>query len=288
MAAFRSFVARRGCPAKVFTDNGSNFLGAHAELKEIITLLRSEHSECTVTTWAARRDIEWHFSPARAPHFGGLWEAAVRQMKILLKKTVGSTALTYEELSTLLTEAEAILNSRPLVPLDSLDDDGIAPLTPGHFLTGGPLSALPALPDQTTKLSLLKGWNRVQRITNDLWKRWKAEYLTQLQRRSKWERPEREMKVNDIVILKDASSFQRIWPMARVTKVYPGDDGHVRVVDMLTNGKTFRRPITRLVPILEDEMELTSSRGENVRVSEASVTDNKLQVQQPEGVTLND
>lgn len=106
-------------------------------------------------------------------------------------------------------------------------------------------------------------------MTHDLWSRWKTEYLVQLQRRSKWQQPEREIQVNDIVIMKDASSFLRTWPMARVTKVYLGSDGHVRVVDVFTQDKTFRRPITRLVPLLEGEVEQTPSRGENVRVSEA-------------------
>ena len=63
------------------------------------------------------------------------------------------------------------MNSRPLVPIDSLPDDGVSLLTPGHFLTGAPLVALPSLPDETTKLTLLRRWNLVQRLTGELWRR---------------------------------------------------------------------------------------------------------------------
>lgn len=267
LAALSRFACRRGRPADVYSDNGTNFRGAQAELKELYDLLRTENSQATVTREAANMGINWHFSPARAPHFGGLWEAAVKAMKMLIRKTVGDRALTYEELTTLVTQAEAILNSRPLVRLDSTADDGVAPLTSGHFLTGGPLYALPTRPDLTSELPLLRNWNLVQRMVHDLWTRWKEEYLVYLQRRSKWLQPGREMCVGDVVLMKDASAFQRTWPLARVTKVYPGKDGHTRVVDVFTQGKTFRRPITRLALLLEEEIE-PPSRGENVRADD--------------------
>ena len=105
--------------------------------------MRSNNFKECITNWAAPKDICWSFTPSRAPHFGGLWEAAVKSMKVLLRKTVGECKLKFDELTTLLTEAEAIMNSCPLVPIDSLPDDGVSLLTPGHFLTGAPLVALP-------------------------------------------------------------------------------------------------------------------------------------------------
>uniref|UniRef100_A0A1X7U2K7 Peptidase aspartic putative domain-containing protein n=1 Tax=Amphimedon queenslandica TaxID=400682 RepID=A0A1X7U2K7_AMPQE len=82
------------------------------------------------------RSIEWRFIPDRAPNFGGLWEAAVKSMKTYLKKVTTNVKLTYEEMSTVITEIEACLNSRPLTSIPSSDDDGIEVLTPGHFLIG--------------------------------------------------------------------------------------------------------------------------------------------------------
>jgi len=79
------------------------------------------------------------FIPQQSPHFGGLWEVAVKSMKKHLKHIIGNIKLTFEELSTVLAQIEACLNSQPLLSLDN-DDDGIEALTPGHFLIGRPLA----------------------------------------------------------------------------------------------------------------------------------------------------
>lgn len=161
------------------------------------------------------------------------------------------------------------MNSRPLVPIDSPSDDAVSPRTPGHFLVGGPLAALPSLPDTTSNLNALRRWNLVQRLSYDLWVRWKSEYLLLLQRRSKWKRPNLDFKVNDIVLMKDVEQFQRVWPMGRIVKVYPGTDGHVRAVDVISNGKIFRRTVHKLVHLLcEEDRDGSSQRGEDVRVHE--------------------
>ena len=86
--------------------------------------------------------IEWQFTPEHSPHFGGLWEVAVKSFKYHLHSVLGDVKLTYEELSTVFTQIEACLNSRPLVALPS-PEDGIEVLTTGHFLIGAALEALP-------------------------------------------------------------------------------------------------------------------------------------------------
>lgn len=257
------FVARRGCPSEISSDNGTNFVGAWAELRRITQVLRTEETRQQIDYWTSRKDITWKFSPARSPHFGGLWEAAVGAMKRILRKSVGEVILTYEELISVVTEAEAILNSRPLVPQDSPAEDAVAPLTPGHFLIGAPLTALPFQPDTRTKLTTLRRWNLVQRLQHHLWKRWREEFLLLLQKRNKWRKPNQTFKVGDIVLLKDADSFQRVWPLARVTETYPGSDGFVRVVDIWCKQKTWRRATNKLVHLLTED-EGVSVRGEDV------------------------
>ena len=74
-----------------------------------------------------RKSLGNSFIPQHAPHFGGIWEAAIRFMKTCLKRILGDVKLTYKEFCTLLTQIEACLNSRPLVPLPN-DDDGIEAL----------------------------------------------------------------------------------------------------------------------------------------------------------------
>ena len=140
VACLKRFIARRGLPSLIWSDNGTNFTGAARELKELYLFLRRTSTQDDVTHYLGDKGITWKFIPQHAPHFGGIWEAAVKSMKTHLKRVLGDAMLTYEEFSTLLYQIEACLNSRPLVPLPN-DDDGIEALTPA--LVGKPLTAIP-------------------------------------------------------------------------------------------------------------------------------------------------
>ncbi len=138
IACLRRFVARRGKPSTIWSDHGTNFVGANRELKEFVEFLGEEKNAKRISQFCSSQKINWKFIPERAPHFGGLWEAAVKSLKSHLKKVTVNIKLTFEEACALLTQIEACLNSRPLVPLSS-NDDCIEALTPGHFLIGRPL-----------------------------------------------------------------------------------------------------------------------------------------------------
>ena len=133
IACLRRFLSRRGCPSLIWSDNGTNFVGAAGEIKELFKFVKNQDTRDKVSRYLTDQHITWKFIPQRSPHFGGLWEAAVKSMKYHLRRIVGDLKLTYEELSTVLTQVEACLNSRPLVPLTT-SDDNIEALTPGHFL----------------------------------------------------------------------------------------------------------------------------------------------------------
>ena len=112
LAAFRRFVSRRGLPQKMYSDNGKKFTGAAKELSNLVQQLSRDPD---LLDFSSQRGIAWHFNPPSAPHFGGLWEAGVKSIKSHLKRTIGLSVLTFEELTTVLTQVEACLNSRPLV-----------------------------------------------------------------------------------------------------------------------------------------------------------------------------
>ena len=259
MATLRRFVARRGCPAHVYSDNGSNFVGAAEEIRVIKKLTESEDFKHNLISFCSTNDITWHHIPPRAPHFGGLWEAAVKAMKVGLKKIAAPHPLTWPELYTLLTEVESILNSRPITPLQASDLEEANVLTPGHFLIGRPLKAPPTKLPPSGKLSLIRRWNLVERLQSDLWKYWSAAYLSSCVSRAKWLRPGYSLQVEDVVLVKDESLKSRSWPLALVTELHPGDDGVSRVATLRCRGKIYTRAVNRLVPLVTDANENSAS-----------------------------
>ena len=221
LAALRCFVARRGCPETLTTDNGTNFIGAQKELKGLYDILNAPSVQNAVDRYCTAQNIKWSHTPARSPHFGGLWEAAVKSMKFLLTKVIGPNNLFIDELYSLTVEIEAALNSRPLIPIDSVADDGIEALTPGHFLVGKSLKAVPAPDLSTHNINGLSRWNLRQRLFADFWKRWSNDYITILNNSKKCHYPQRSMSVGDIVLIKDSDLFVRSWPLSRVIQNSP-------------------------------------------------------------------
>jgi hypothetical protein len=248
LACLRRFVSRRGKPASIWSDHGTNFIGAARVLTDLYRFLRQPGTEEAVTDFCTSQGIVWDFIPERAPHFGGLWEAAVKSLKKHLARIVGNAKLNFEELSTVLCQIEACLNSRPLVPLPN-DEDGIEALTPGHFLIGRPLEAIPNS-DIDNRLTALRRWQLCQSLLQHFWKRWSSEYLVTLQRLHKWHRPTHNLTVGDVVILREDTFVPMRWPMARIVKTHTGADGLVRVVTLKTSTGTYTRPTSKVALLL--------------------------------------
>ncbi len=253
MAALSRFIGRRGIPESVNSDNGTTFQGAARDLKDLYKFLDDKKTQGAISEYCAKDQIRWSFSPPRAPHFGGLWEAGVRIMKAQLRKVLPPHLLTYEQLSTILIDVEAILNSRPILPIDSTDPDGPNALTAGHFIIQRPLKSLPTATDSKRNIGSLRRWNLVKRISADIWSCWLSRYLQSVQSRSKWSGVKRNFDLGDIVLLKDEALHTRSWPLGKVVQVYPGSDGLVRVVDLLLNGKKYKRATNRLVLLVPNE-----------------------------------
>lgn len=252
LACLRRFAARRGKPAVIWSDHGTNFIGAARLLSDLHHFLRERETEEAVTDFCSTNGISWEFIPEKAPHFGGLWEAAVKSMKKHLHRIVGNVNLRFEELSTVLCQIEACLNSRPLTPLPTDSDGHFEVLTPGHFIIGRPIEAIPDSASSDQPISSLRCWNLCQALVKHFWRRWSAEYLVTLQRLSKWRRPSRSFKVGDVVLLREDTLVPMRWPVARVVKTHTGQDGLVRVAEIKTNSGTYTRPANKLVLLLPD------------------------------------
>jgi len=247
VAALRRFMSRRGRCSKMYSDNGTNFVGAQKELNAAISKSIPE---------LARDGIEWHFYPPSAPHFGGLWESAVKNAKTYLTKMMGETKLTLGELTTLLCQIEACMNSRPISPLSN-DPSDLQALTPAHFLIGGPMTLPPETDISQENPSSLRRWKYVQFLTQTFWKRWHREYLPQCQIRGKWSSMKRTLKKDDVVIIKDDNSSPTKWKLGVVINTHPGNDGIIRVVTIRTAaGTEMRRPVVKLclLPVQEEHL----------------------------------
>lgn len=247
IAAFQRFTARRGHCDTLLSDNGTNFRGADRELRALFRAASEFYVECAANL--ANNKTNWKFIPPSAPHFGGLWEAGVKSDKFHLRRIIGDYTLTYEELSTLLAQIEACLNSRPLYSLSN-DPSDLSALTPGHLLIGESLINIPEPSRlEATSGQLVSRWIQVSQMRDHFWDRWSREYVHSLQQLPKWRRTSPNLTVGMLVILKDELQPPTKWAMARIIEVYPGDDGLVRVVKVKTATTTLKRPICKICPL---------------------------------------
>lgn len=95
LAALKRFIARRGRPMEIYSDNGTNFVGTNNELRKIVKSLFKARSKDEIENFIANEGIRWNFNPPSAPHFGGLWEAGIKSLKYHLKRVIGNTILSY-------------------------------------------------------------------------------------------------------------------------------------------------------------------------------------------------
>ena len=123
--------------------------------------------------------------------------------------------MNFEEMTTDAAQVESCLISRPLTAVTNHSQDRLQALTPSHFLIGRAGCAYPELPIKTVP-SMYKRWNLCQAIVTHFWRRWSAEYLQQLQRLQKWRKPTTNLKIGDIVLIREDATFTNHWPMVRV------------------------------------------------------------------------
>ena len=255
--ALRRFISNCGCPKEIWSDNGTNFVGADKEIRNSIRQWNQDDLNKQLIKDGINCSLcpmfQWKFQPPAASHMNGVWERLIRSVRKTMKAILGNpdALVGLETLRTVFAEVVTILNSRPLTP--SSDDPGDPePLTPNHLLLQQENLALPPGLFVREDLYRRKQWRRAQFLADCFWKRWLREYVPALQQRQKWVREKGNLKVNDLVMLVDENSPRGRWLLGRVMKIFPGHDQRVRVGEVKTKNSTLVRPISKLV-LLEEE-----------------------------------
>jgi hypothetical protein len=224
--------------------------------------------------------IKWKFNMEIAPWWGVFFERMVQLLKRCLRKLIGQSKLTYEELSTSITEAELIINSRPLTYINA--DDLDEPLTPSHLIYGRRLMSLPDHfsysesedynPDGSTVL-LTKRLMHLNRLLEHFWNRWRREYLVELREchRRLYKSSSDVISVGDVVIIHDDSP-RGFWKLGLVERLIEGRDNEVRgAVVRVKSGQGassfLKRPIQRLYPL-----EVCHSESDRTKPEDKDVT----------------
>lgn len=248
LAAFKRFISRRGKPKEMLSDNGTTFHGADNELKNLYNFLSDNLDE--FTTSCASEGITWKYLSVYTPHMGGLHEAAVKSCKYHLKRVLGNSLLTFEEFSTVLTQVESILNSRPLCPITNSANDEVFCLTPAHFLIGRTPISIPDYDYTDVQMDRLTHYQQLQQLYQSFWQRWSRDYIGLLQTRTKWRSSKGEsLRDGTIVLVKEDRLPPNQWKLGRIIKCCKGKDGVTRVAEIHTSSGVIKRAFNNICPL---------------------------------------
>ncbi|UYV73224.1 hypothetical protein LAZ67_10002223 [Cordylochernes scorpioides] len=240
VGAVERFIARRGCPAVIYSDNGTNLVGLRNELYRV------------------NFGVKWKLNPPAAPWWGGWIERIVGLTKKLLRRLLGKRVVNYEEMVTILGNCERVINTRPLTYIAE-DNDDLVPLTPEMFLreprTEGEIDL------NESRCNFGKSYEKRKRLLKEFRKRFRSEYLGLLVHHDN-RKKQRQLKVGDIVLVEVENRKQINWPMGKITRVFPGTDNVRRLVEVKTKFGFMKRAVQRLFPLEVPSEDVEQGDGE--------------------------
>ena len=215
VASLKRFVARRGRPKRIYSDNGKTFVAAARWLKRV---QRDEK----LNSFLSEHSIAWSFNLSRAPWWGGQFECLIGVFKSSFYKSIGNGLLTWPEWCEVVLDAEVALNNRPLSYLE--EDIQLPVLTPASFLFQGPILLPEQDPAVVENKDLRKREKYLRKCKDHLWSRWTAEYLRTLRERHCMMsgKMESKLQVGDVVIIKSQERNRGKWPLGIVVKLVKG------------------------------------------------------------------
>ena len=240
LRAFLRFTSRRCTPEDLYSDNGSNFVGAEREMKRSL----AEWNQSLIQRKCAEKGVRWHFNSPAASHQGGVWERLIRSVKRTLAVIVAGRSLDDEAFIAFLAEVERIMNDRPLTPVPSSPDD-MTVLTPNSLLKGKLDDTLPTGVFMKAD-GYRKSWRMIGWLADQFWARWLKEYLPLLQHLQKRLQAERNLASGDLVLIGGENPKRGLWPKGVIREVSPDEFGAVRSAQVRTSTSTFVRDVRKL------------------------------------------
>uniref|UniRef100_A0A183BU61 Integrase catalytic domain-containing protein n=1 Tax=Globodera pallida TaxID=36090 RepID=A0A183BU61_GLOPA len=256
LRTFRRFTARRGIPALIMSDQGTNFVAGSKIIQKAWTdTLLPAHSQQQL----AQQGVNWTFNTAHAPWKGGTWERLIGITKNALRRSIGRNILTRDEFGTLICEIEAIVNHRPIT-FESDDDPSYTALRPIHFLIPygqvdtnfplleGDINDPDYIPTPTNRDQLTRMLSNANPRLNKFWHAWRTDYLLSLRERDRHEtaKGHQTPTEGDIVIVEDDQLSRSLWALGKIEKVQFGKDGKARTVLLNLNGKQKFRTVNQI------------------------------------------
>ena len=278
LSCLKRFMARRGCPQQIISDNAAQF-----QLVKILADRAWKHApeDESLLAYSAQQGIRWKFIIALAPWQGGHYERLVGVVKSVLKTIVGRRLLSWTDLITLLAETEAIVNSRPITYVNTELDSGFRVLRPVDFLLYRPITSPPVAATDFPVRDLGEGgkllaatWKHREKTLTKLWATWYDEYLLSLRERQNIfhrggrTRIDRIPNEGEVILLREEGIPRGSWKLARVVKLINSADTRVRAAEIqLGNGVKLRRTVNFLIP-LEIGADITTQTDTDQAASE--------------------
>ena len=257
LMCFRRFMARRGKPAMIISDNANQFKVGKLVADDIWNPIERDTD---VQTYVSNEGIKWKFVTEYSPWQGGFYERLVGITKRSLRKSLGKSKMDEQQLSTILVETEAVINSMPLVYVEN--DINSKALSPADFITlnhgvGTPNIELNYNPVETLSDELLQQWEKGQERLDQFWDIWMTEYLQTLRERhtlmmkSRKGEIQRIPKVGEVMIVKEEGIPRGSWMIATVQSLIKSEIDNVPRVAaiMSSSGRIFKRPFKLLFPL---------------------------------------
>ena len=226
LLSFKRFISIRGYPGYVYSDNGSQLVAANKELRE----MTKNWNMSELGKFGSKQGMTWIFNrSANAPFQNGCSESLIRLVKRGILMSIGNNIISFGELLTTFYEIANLVNERPIGVKPGNDLSLGTYLCPNDLILGRNNIKVPdGIYDESN--NDFKRYKFINEIVTSFWNKWHRDFFPTLIVKQKWHVNVRNVKVGDIVLVKETNSFKGTWRLAEVIHTYFGSDDKVRNV----------------------------------------------------------